>query len=212
MRLLPARLARLARDFAIILVRESFFAAATGVAAAGTAAIAAIVIFAATAAAITAAATWAARTAAAGFRFRASFVNFQITSADIFAVEGGDSFGCFGIVGHFDETETARASGLAIGGDVYAGELAEGLEESAEIFRGGLKAHIPDKEVFHDDSPPSKAQPSLRRKNSANPEQSYMRAAKGKRNARCRDAKTRSRRRARTAKLKERKTHCSMIY
>src|SRR5271155_727040 len=168
MRLLPARLARLARDFAIILVGESFFAAATGVAAAGTAAIAAIVIFAATAAAITAAATWAARTAAAGFRFRAGFVNFQITSADIFAVEGGDSVGCFGIVGHFDETETARASSLAIGGDVYAGELAEGLEESAEIFRGGLKAHIPDKEVFHDDSPPSKAQPSLRRKNSAN--------------------------------------------
>src|SRR5580698_3866267 len=109
---LPARLARLARDFAIIFVRESFFAAAAAVAAARTAGVAAIVIFAATITAATAAATtWAARTAAARFGFGTGFVNFQIATADIFAVERGDCFRCFSVVGHFDETEAAGASG-----------------------------------------------------------------------------------------------------
>src|SRR5580704_2734358 len=139
MRLLPARLARLTRDFAIILVRESFLAAAT------------------TAASVTAAAatttTWTARSAAAGFRFRTCFIHFQIAAAYVFAVERCDGFRCFGVVGHFDETETTRAAGLAIGGDVHAGELAEGLEERAQILRGGLKAHVADKEILHGDSP-----------------------------------------------------------
>jgi hypothetical protein len=162
MRLLPARLARLARDFAIILVRESFFATAAGIAASRAAAVAAVVIFTA---AITAAAaaTWAARTAAAGFRFRTGFVNFQVAAADIFAIQRRDRFGSFGIIGHFDEAETTRASGLAIGSDVHASELAERFEERAQIVRGGLKAHIADKEVFHGDSPLGKAQPSLLR-------------------------------------------------
>jgi hypothetical protein len=153
MRLLPARLARLTRDFAIILVRESFFAATAGIAAAWAAAVAAAIT--ATAATISAAAatTWAARTTAAGFGFRAGFIYFQIAAADVFAVESCDSFGSFGVVGHLDETETARATGLAIGGDVHAGELAEGLEERAKIVRGGLKAHIADKEILHGDSP-----------------------------------------------------------
>jgi hypothetical protein len=158
MRLLPARLARLTRDFAIILVRESFFSAATAIAAARTSAVAAIVIFAATAATISAAAattsaTRSARAAAARFRFRARFVYFQIAATYVFAVERCDRFRRFGVVGHFDETETTRAAGLAIGGDVHAGELAERLEERAEIFRGGLKAHVTDEEILHGDSP-----------------------------------------------------------
>jgi len=44
MRLLPARLARLARDFAIIFVRESFFAAAAAGIATRASGVAAIVI------------------------------------------------------------------------------------------------------------------------------------------------------------------------
>src|SRR5271154_22808 len=76
MRVLPARFARLTRDFAIIFVGESFFAAAASGIAARASGVAAIVIFAATAAAITAtAAAGAAWTAGAGF-FRAGFVNF----------------------------------------------------------------------------------------------------------------------------------------
>jgi hypothetical protein len=154
MRVLPARLARLTRDFAIILVRESFFFATAGVAATRTAAIAAAITAAATtlAAPAPAATTRSARTSA-GFRFRACFVYLQIAAADVFAVQSCNGFGCFGVIGHFDKTETARASGLAIGGDVDAGELAEGLEERAEVVRGGLKAHIANKKILHVDSP-----------------------------------------------------------
>src|SRR5271170_148964 len=193
MRLLPARLARLTRDFAIILVRESFLAAAARVPAAGTSAIAAIVIFAATAATVTAAATAAAartaRTAAAGFRFRTGFIHFQIAAADVFAVERRDGFRCFSVIRHFHESEAARAAGLAIGGDVHTRELAERLEERAEIFRGGLKAHVANKEILHGDSPEhsttvASAIPAARTSNL-----SCFRATKGKRTARCRVAK-----------------------
>jgi hypothetical protein len=151
---LPARLARLTRDFAIILVRESFFFATAGVAATGTAAIAAAITAAATtlSTAAPAAATRSARTAS-GFRFRASFVHLQIAAADVFAVQSCNGFGCFGVIGHFDEAETARASGFSIGRDVDPGELAEGLKERAEIVRGGLKAHIANEEILHVDSP-----------------------------------------------------------
>src|SRR5277367_5772684 len=129
-RVLPARLARLTRDFAIIFVGESFLAAAASVPAART-----------------------ARTAAAGFRFRTGFIHFQIAAADVFAVERRDGFRCFSVVRHFHETEAARAAGLAIGGDVHTRELAERLEERAEIFRGGLKAHVANKQILHGDSP-----------------------------------------------------------
>ena len=164
MRLLPARLARLARDFAIIFVRESFFAAAATGIAARASGVAAIIIFTAT----TGATTWAARTAAAGF-FRPGFVDFEVAAADVFAIERGNGFGCLGIIGHFDETEAAGTASLAIGGDVHAGELAEGLEECAEVVCRSLEAHIADKEILHDDSPPNTAQPLLRLKTSANP-------------------------------------------
>src|ERR1700675_2393790 len=101
MRLLPARLARLTRDFAIIFVRESFFAAAGTIPAARSAAVAAAITAAATtvtAAAPTAAtaATRSARSAAAGFGFRAGFVYFQIAASDVFAVQRCDGFCCFG--------------------------------------------------------------------------------------------------------------------
>jgi hypothetical protein len=155
MRVLPARLARLPRDFAIVFVRKSFLATtAAATATAGTTAPTAAAISA------TAATTGTARTA--GFRFRAGFIHFQISSAYIFSVERRDGLGSFGVVGHFHETEAASATGFTIRGDVHARELTEGLEQSAEIFRGRLKAHIADKEIFHSDSPLSKPQPSLR--------------------------------------------------
>src|SRR5271155_4501929 len=75
MRVLPARFARLTRDFAIIFVGESFFAAAASGIAAGAPGGATITIFAAAAAATAAAsAAGASWTAAAGF-FRAGFVD-----------------------------------------------------------------------------------------------------------------------------------------
>jgi hypothetical protein len=75
---LPARLAWLARGFAIILVRESFPPASSTTAATGT------------------------RTAAPRY-FRTRFVHFEVASAELFSVEGRNGLGGFFVVGHFDK-------------------------------------------------------------------------------------------------------------
>src|SRR5271155_4446058 len=211
MRVLPARLARLTRDFAIIFVRESFLAAAATIAAVTSAVAAAIAAAAASVpAAAPAAAAWAARTAA-GFRFRARFVHFQIAAADVLAVQGRDGLGRFGVVGPFHKAEATRAAGLAIGGDVHACELPERLKERAQIVRGGLKAHVAHKKIFHCDSLLSKPQPPLRQKPSARPKQQQLSCQKRKKDRAMPGRQTRSGRRARTAKLEERKSYSSMI-
>jgi hypothetical protein len=138
MRVLPARLARLARGLAIIFVREFFLSAA----ATPSTAIAATV-----SATTTAPAARTARTA--GFGLRPRLIDLQVSSAKILAIEGGDGFGGFIIILHFDETEAASASGFAVGGDVDASELSERLEERAKIRSRGLKAHIAYKQVLH---------------------------------------------------------------
>ena len=73
---LPAGFARLARGFAVILVGES--AAAT------------------TAGMTTAAAATTATALTVGLG--PSFVDFEFAAAELFAVEGGDGFGGFGII------------------------------------------------------------------------------------------------------------------
>jgi hypothetical protein len=138
MRVLPARLARLARGFAIILVRKFFLAAA----AASASTIAATV-------STTTAASTAGTARAAGFGLGPRFVDFQVASAKILAIESGDSLGGFIVIWHFDETEPASASGFAVSGDVDARELAERLEKRAKIRRGRLEAHIAHKQVLH---------------------------------------------------------------
>lgn len=138
MRVLPARLARLARGFAIILVRKFFLTTAAAPASA----------IAATVSATTA--TSAARTAwASGFGLGPRFIDFQIASAEILAIESGDGFGGLIVILHFDETEAASAAGFAVRSNVDARELAEWLEERPEIRSSGLKAHIAYKQVLH---------------------------------------------------------------
>jgi hypothetical protein len=132
---LPARLARLASGFAVIFVGES--AAATS-ASTTTVMTTGVVATAAT-----------ARTVA----FWPGFVDLEITAAELFAVEGGHSFASFGIIGHFHEGKAASPAGLAIGDNVDAPDLAEGLEQSGQIGFGGLKTHISDKKTFHTISP-----------------------------------------------------------
>jgi hypothetical protein len=128
---LPAGFTRLARGFAIIFVGES--AAATS------------------AAMTTAAAATAATARSVGFG--PSLVDLEIASADRLAIEGRDGFDGFGIIGHFHKSEAARSTGLAIGDNMNAPDLAEGLEQRGQIGLGGLKTHIPDKKTFHTISP-----------------------------------------------------------
>src|SRR5258705_4814376 len=87
---LPARFARLARRFAIVLVRESFPAA--------------------TAATTT---TAGARTAATSC-FWTRLVHLKVASAQFFTVQPRDSFGSFIVIGHFDKAKAAGAASLSI--------------------------------------------------------------------------------------------------
>ena len=107
--MLPARLARLARGFAIIFVREFFLAAAAAPATAIAATVSA-----------TPAASAARSTRSTGFGLGTGFIDLQSATADIFAIERGDGFGGFFIVLHFDETEAPGAAGFAVGSDVDA--------------------------------------------------------------------------------------------
>lgn len=136
--MLPARLARLARGFAIILMRKLFLATAAAPASAITATISA-----------TTAASAAGTARAAGFGLGPRFVNFQIASAEILAIESGDGFGGFVVILHFNETEPASPAGFAVCGNVDASELAKRLEERAQVCGGGLKAHVAYKQVLH---------------------------------------------------------------
>jgi hypothetical protein len=134
MRVLPARFARLARGFAIILVRKFLLATAAAPA---------------SAIAATVSTTTASSVRAAGFGLGPRFIDLQISTAEILAVESRDGFGGFIVIWHFDETEAASASGFAVSSNMDARELAERLKERAKIRRGSLKAHIANKQVLH---------------------------------------------------------------
>src|SRR4029077_2614968 len=125
--MLPARLARLASRFAIILIGE-----------------AAALATAATTAGVAAAAPWPA-----AFLPGARFVHLQIAPAHLFAVETGNGLGGFGIIGHFDKSKAACPAGFAVGGDVNAGDLTERLEERAQVALGGLETHVANKQILH---------------------------------------------------------------
>jgi hypothetical protein len=84
---------------------------------------------------------------------------------------------------------------------VHARQRSERLKERAQIVRSGLKAHVPDKEIFHGDSPVSKPQPSLRQKTSTCPKQYLLASNEWKMNRAVPGRQTRSGRRARTANL-----------
>jgi hypothetical protein len=139
---LPARLARLTRYLAVILVRKSFAATA---ASSSTAISAAATI--ATRTTVAGAATRTAR--AARFGFGTSFIHLQIAPTKIFAVESGNGFGRIRVVDHFHEAEAARFSGFAVGGHMNTSQLPERLEQRPEIRSSSLKTHVADKKILH---------------------------------------------------------------
>src|SRR5947207_55496 len=104
---IPAGFAPLARGFAVIFVRES--AAATSVAMTTAAAVAAAI--------------------AGPVSFGPGLVHFEIAPAELFAIEGRDGFGSFRIIGHFHKGEAASPASFAIGDNMNATDLAEGLEQ-----------------------------------------------------------------------------------
>ncbi|HVH60169.1 MAG TPA: hypothetical protein VM709_07535 [Candidatus Sulfotelmatobacter sp.] len=85
--------------------------------------------------------------------FRPGFVDLEIAASELFAIEGRDGFGGFHIIWHFDKREATGPARFAIGDNMNAPDLAEGLEQRSQIGFRGLKTHISDKKVFHAISP-----------------------------------------------------------
>jgi hypothetical protein len=113
------------------------------------AAAAAAAAVAAAAATTTAAAAAVAAAAAAAARLtRTCLVNGDRTATDLGAVELLDGRSAFAVVGHFNESEAAGTSSLAIHDDVYTRDGPVGLEELLKLCLGGLKREISDVNVL----------------------------------------------------------------
>src|SRR4029077_10948880 len=121
---LPAGLARAARGFAIILFRDALSAPAASAATTG---------------------TWAA----APWCFWARFVHFKVASTQLFAVQAGNGFGSFVVIGHFEKGKAAGSPGFPIHNQVNARHLSERLEQVAQFSFRGVKAHVTHKKILH---------------------------------------------------------------
>src|SRR5215813_9439415 len=121
---LPARFARLASRFAVILMRES---------------------------AATATTTWASAAVAArgALTLGPRLVDLEVAAAYFFSVESGNGLCCLSVIGHFHKSKTARPACLAISHDVNAPDLAKRLQQRRQIGLSGLKIQVSDKKTFH---------------------------------------------------------------
>jgi len=81
--------------------------------------------------------------------FRARFVHFQVTAAEIFSVQTSDRTGRFRIIRHFDERKSAGPARFFVRGDMHSCDLTERLEERAKVALGRLETHVAYKEIFH---------------------------------------------------------------
>jgi hypothetical protein len=115
---------------AVAATATAAVAAATAAAATAAAAVAAT-----TTAAAIAAATAAATTTAAAVLAGASFADGEVATTEVSAVQGFDGLGGV-FVGHFDEAEAARASGLAVCRECARDDLAVLTEELLNLFFG----------------------------------------------------------------------------
>src|SRR6266403_2188633 len=130
---LPARLARLSRAIAVILVRES---------AALLPATAPVAAPFAPAVPVEPAAPSASRPAGCGLW--AGLIHLQLAPTDFFSVEAGNSFRRFRIVGHFHKCESAGSSRFTVRRDVDTRNLPEWFKQRAQIRLGRLKTHVAD--------------------------------------------------------------------
>ena len=99
-------------------------------------------VAATTTAAAVAAATTAA-TATAAVLAGASFADGEVATAEVSAVEGLDGLGRI-FVGHFDEAEAARASGLAVRRECARDDLAVLTEELLNFLLGCCVGKVPN--------------------------------------------------------------------
>jgi hypothetical protein len=102
----------------------------------------------ATSAATAAAATTSAK-ATAAVRFGPRFVHVKCSAVEVPAVQTRDRAIRFRVGTHFDEAETARLAGIAIGNNVHAIHCAISLEQRAYRIFGSAKAQVAYKNILH---------------------------------------------------------------
>src|SRR5690349_4188206 len=76
------------------------------------------------------------------------FIDLQRTTTEVFAIERLHGAGGIGIR-HFDETETARAAGLAIVHERHLVDGAVGCKEGAHLIFGGRERQISNVKFRH---------------------------------------------------------------
>src|SRR5215472_12284258 len=126
---LPARFARLASRFAVVLMRESATVATTTRASA------------------------AAIAARGAIALGPRFVDFKVAASHFFSVESGNGLRCLGVIGHFHESKTACPACLAIRDNMNAPNLAKRMEQRRQIGLRSLKTHVANKKILHSRSP-----------------------------------------------------------
>jgi hypothetical protein len=113
-----------------------------------------------TAAATTTAATATATTTEATFFTWASFVDGQGATIDFFRVQTVHRGLSLAVVGHFDETKTLAATGVAIHHDLGALDLTEFAEELFQRFVGRVVTEISDVQTHcHNKNPANQTRP-----------------------------------------------------
>jgi hypothetical protein len=122
--------------------QEISFCERGSVAAAATAVATTVVATATAEVAATAATTAAttATTAAAGL----SFVDADGATHPLNILEIFNCLGLFGLVGHFDKSETALAAGVAVEGEAALAHLSVLAEQMLDIFRFRIEGKIAD--------------------------------------------------------------------
>ena len=69
------------------------------------------------------------------------------------AVQGRDCLLAVFVAGHFDESETARASSIAVGHDAHAIDLPVALKQLSQFVFVGVEAEIPHENILHASAP-----------------------------------------------------------
>jgi hypothetical protein len=103
-----------------------------------------------TAAAVeSAAASFTSTTTGSTLLARTSLVNVQGTAIDLPAIHYADGGGGLSGIGHFDEGESTRLSGVAIANDANAFHCPKRCEGGLKLTLGRLIRQIPYKNIGH---------------------------------------------------------------
>jgi len=108
-----------------------------------------IVIASTTPTAGTTTAAWTSTTEATFVCLGAGFIDVQSAAAKFSAVQRSNCLFRFAGVGHFDESESSRATGIAFGNDAYLLDGAVGFKQRPQLCLSGAVRDVAHKKLLH---------------------------------------------------------------